>query len=1265
MIRRGLNWAWLGLAATAVLLAVLVTLLRFGSPWLASWQQQWLDRLSSEQQLTLEVGRLGLRWQDYGPVLVVNEVSLHPQDAPAITLRRALVSVQLWQSLRQWRPVLNELTLDGLRLPLNLSGERDAAQAPDLSWLPQLALEGVERFSLNDALLVVTTPQQDLFELHLPALYWQNSPGLHQGQGRLGFGSDANQQVRLSSRFTGPLDRLDGSIYLHADEVDASAVLSRIRPADSAVSADLDFELWLEWQQGRFSAGLLDLGENRLRWGDDHQVSIDGGRVQWQPTAAGWQLASSDVDISVDGDAWPSWHLQLDRQQDRLHGYLDRLTFTDLALLAQWGESFWPASARQLAGIAPRGHLTNLYFSSSAAGDDWRWQGELEDVSTRAFEWTPQTRGLNGHFLLAADHGQLSLNQQAAADWVYDGAFREPWPMQRLLAEVRWQKQPDGWLLWSDTLAVNTADLALQGWFSLQLPHRGAPLLSTSARVDVLRAERAFSYFPEPLMGTRLVNYLQGAIRGGQADGAEVLWYGRLKGFPYHDDSGIFQARVPLRQAEFRFDPHWQPLTDLSLDLLFENDGLYMQGPEGRLGEVNARAIDARIVPLNKAAKLELSANIAGAGEAVTAYLQSSPLATSVGTTLEQVQVTGPLTGRLALDIPLHGGPVAVEGQVDFARNRVRVKPLDLPLEEVSGRLLFDERQTRFEGVQANWNGQPLQLDYRGQQTAAGYEVGIDMSGRLQAAELARVYAPLQALDGAADWRGKLKLTLAEQGKLDYRFQADSALQGLTSRLPSPLGKAGKQPWPSHLEVTGDGQQARIELTLGEQIRGLAGVGFGPNGAHVQRLWLSAGAGVQPTLPRAPLDIAVRVPDLPLDDWLTLLKDVQPAFSHSNASVASKASPRITWPTPYRVSVQASRARLWQYPLNQLRLTVGPGKEARQQLSVTAEQADGTLSWGGARPLQAQFTRLWLTPNTSAADAVPPVKPAAVPDGINPGRLPAVQFQCDDCRWQQLALGKVAFELRPQPEQNGVQLTELSLDGPLLQARANGQWLQHQSGDLSRLEWQSSTPSLQRLWQAVGKESPFSETPARLEGQLRWLDVPWRPDLSTLNGRIGADTDAGVLREVNDRGAGLLSVLSMESILRRLRLDFRDVFAQGFYFDRISASGELQNGVLQNDDLALDGAAGNLRGSGRVDLGAEQLDYRLEFTPNLTGNLPVLAAFAVTPVTGLYVLALSKVLGPVVEVFTRIRYQIDGPLDQPRVTELGREQKRVTIPGNE
>src|SRR5699024_7730535 len=108
------------------------------------------------------------------------------------------------------------------------------------------------------------------------------------------------------------------------------------------------------------------------------------------------------------------------------------------------------------------------------------------------------------------------------------------------------------------------------------------------------------------------------------------------------------------------------------------------------------------------------------------------------------------------------------------------------------------------------------------------------------------------------------------------------------------------------------------------------------------------------------------------------------------------------------------------------------------------------------------------------------------------------------------------------------------------------------------------------------KDSPFSETSAELQGKVRWLDVPWQPQLATMDGELALSTGAGVLKEVSDKGAGLLSVVSLESVMRRLRLDFRDIYAKGFYFDRIIASGKLRNGILHNHDLLLKGAAGDL-----------------------------------------------------------------------------------------
>ncbi|MCT7654883.1 hypothetical protein MBH78_09355 [Oceanimonas sp. NS1] len=81
--------------------------------------------------------------------------------------------------------------------------------------------------------------------------------------------------------------------------------------------------------------------------------------------------------------------------------------------------------------------------------------------------------------------------------------------------------------------------------------------------------------------------------------------------------------------------------------------------------------------------------------------------------------------------------------------------------------------------------------------------------------------------------------------------------------------------------------------------------------------------------------------------------------------------------------------------------------------------------------------------------------------------MPALVFRCDDCRWRELALGKAGFQLSPLHAENGVQLDDLWLDGPLLQGRAQGRWLQHDSGDLTRLQWRGGRNPCRRsgrLW---------------------------------------------------------------------------------------------------------------------------------------------------------------------------------------------------------
>jgi uncharacterized protein YhdP len=83
---------------------------------------------------------------------------------------------------------------------------------------------------------------------------------------------------------------------------------------------------------------------------------------------------------------------------------------------------------------------------------------------------------------------------------------------------------------------------------------------------------------------------------------------------------------------------------------------------------------------------------------------------------------------------------------------------------------------------------------------------------------------------------------------------------------------------------------------------------------------------------------------------------------------------------------------------------------------------------------------------------------------------------------------------------------------------------------------------------------------------------------------------------------------------------------------------------------------------GLVNLNTEIIDAQATFKPDLTSGIPALTAFAITPQTALYVLAVTTVIAPVVEVITQVTYGIEGPMNDPQIKEQSRQKGDFEIP---
>ncbi len=1279
MIRRTLWHTWRLSALLLVLLALLVSLARFGVPWLQEQRQQLLDWLVDDPAIQSDLNGLGARWSDYGPAVTLHGLTLQQKRSEPWQLRvqDATLQLDLWQSLRQRQWVIGNLQFQGVELvvPKRLLHTESDGQGGARDWQPlsRLLLGGLQQFELKGGHLVVRSSLGDLGSLDIARLRWENQGRRHRGDGELAFHHNGiANQIRLIADLHGPADqpnRLNGQLYLGSTSqrtAETAATISAIPTLDKSLHGELGFELWLVRAAEQWQQGLLKLADNQLSWQQDnqiHSVGLRGGLLQWQRLGSGWQLASYDLEVRGDEPVWRPWHIQLDSQDNRLSGRIDPISLPGitpvLALLA--GEQ--SVSAEALHQMLPSGELQDLAFERQESDGRWLLSGRLHDLTWHRWQMVPGLRQLNGDFVLDADGGRAHV--QLGAQTVRVGPyFPKDIPIDGLTAELHWQQLENGWQLAGEQIQLNTPALQAATDFRLDLPTSGSPYLALLTHVDLHDAGQAWRYYPRLAMGQGLTDYLQGALQGGQAHDATVLWDGPLAEFPYHQGGGIFQAWVPLREATFQFDPAWQPLKQLSLDLLFQNDTLDMVSSSAQLGKAHSDHIHAWFPTLAPDSRLFINADVAGEAEAVSAYLQDSGVKDSVGAALRDLQLSKPLTGDLQLVIPVDGDPVQVLGHVQFADNRLRVASLGLPLEKVNGELFFTEQETRLDGLTAELWNQPLRVDYQGQLQQEDYRVKIGLKGVWSQARAARW--PMlwrQTLSGQGNWQGSLELQLHPKGRYDYKAQWQSNLQGVGLNWPEPYRKAAKIKQP--LQIRAQGNQRGSQLYLDWQ-NGLHAAGMLESGStRFRRLWIDNQA--EPVLDplSSALNVALKFDTLDLDDWTAWWQSA--SLGMDDATLDSAGS----WlPSKIAMQLQAKQLVWAKQPWDQSSLQLNQSGQSGK-LDLLASQVSGEMSWRPKQPLAIELSRLhWRTEEPGSKDASPqtasPAAQTVLPVAEQRRQLaaiPSFDFHCGRCQIDDALLGEVKVVGRVTPQL--LRIPEFSLQSGDNRLSGQGRWSIAGGEGHSELQMKLQLASVEGWLRDLNYAAGIAGTRASGELSLSWLGPLYLPHKPSMAGKLNVEMGEGVLRKLDSAGTKLLSLLSLNTVVRRLSLDFSDVFEQGFFFKSIRASGTISQGVLHNEDFELLGDAGDIHGGGNIDLPNQRLDYRLNFTPHFANGVSLATAFAVTPVTGIYVLAASQILSPVIDVFTSIQFHISGPIDQPQVVEIGRETGQLKSIGDD
>ena len=1250
-------------AALVVIAALLVSGLRIALPHLDAWRPEILNKIESATGMPVEASQLSASWQNFGPTLEAHDIRAELKDGGEFSVKRVTLALDVWQSLLHMRWQFRDLTFWQLRFrtntPITSGGGNDSLEASHIS---DLFLRQFDHFDLRDSEVSFLTPSGQRAELAIPQLTWLNDPRRHRAEGLVSLSSLTGQhgvmQVRMDLRDDEGL-LSNGRVWLRADDIDLKPWLGKWMQDNIALeTAQFSLEGWMTIDKGDVTGGDVWLKQGGASWlgeKETHTLSVDNLTAHITRENPGWQFSIPDTRITMDGKPWPSGALTLawipeqdvggkdNKRSDELRIRASNLELAGLEGVRPLVAKLSPALGDVWRSTQPSGKINTLALDIPLqAADKTRFQASWSDLAWKQWKLLPGAEHFSGTLSGSVENGLLTASMKQAK-MPYETVFRAPLEIADGQATISWLNNDKGFQLDGRNIDVKAKAVHARGGFRYLQPANDEPWLGILAGISTDDGSQAWRYFPENLMGKDLVDYLSGAIQGGEADNATLVYGGNPQLFPYKHNEGQFEVLVPLRNAKFAFQPDWPALTNLDIELDFINDGLWMKTDGVNLGGVRASNLTA-VIPDYSKEKLLIDADIKGPGKAVGPYFDETPLKDSLGATLQELQLDGDVNARLHLDIPLNGELVTAKGEVTLRNNSLFIKPLDSTLKNLSGKFSFINGDLQSEPLTASWFNQPLNVDFSTKEGAKAYQVAVNLNGNWQPAKTGVLPAAVnEALSGSVAWDGKVGIELPYHAGATYNVELNGDLKNVSSHLPSPLAKPAGEPLPVNVKV--DGNLNSFELT------GQAGADnhFNSRWLLGQKLTLDRAiwAADSKTLPPLPEQSGVELNMPPMNgaEWLALFQ------KGAAESVGGAAS------FPQHITLRTPMLSLGNQQWNNLSIVSQPTANGTL-VEAQGREINATLAMRNNAPWLANIKYLYYNPSVAKTrgDSTQS-SPFPTTERISFRGWPDAQIRCAECWFWGQKFGRIDSDITISGDT--LTLTNGLIDTGFARLTADGEWVNNPGNERTSLKGKLRGQKIDAAAEFFGVTTPIRQSSFNVDYDLHWRKAPWQPDEATLNGIIHTQLGKGEITEINTGHAGqLLRLLSVDALMRKLRFDFRDTFGEGFYFDSIRSTAWIKDGVMHTDDTLVDGLEADIAMKGSVNLVRRDLNMEAVVAPEISATVGVAAAFAVNPIVGAAVFAASKVLGPLWSKVSILRYHISGPLDDPQINEVLRQPRK-------
>ncbi|MES2823353.1 MAG: AsmA-like C-terminal region-containing protein [Pseudomonadota bacterium] len=775
------------------------------------------------------------------------------------------------------------------------------------------------------------------------------------------------------------------------------------------------------------------------------------------------------------------------------------------------------------------------------------------------------------------------------------------------------------------------------------------------------------------------------------------------------------QLYLDVNHGQLRFHPEWPPLADINGRLLVDDENITASLDTAKLfsSDVGATQISVRPNPQGDGALLRVKGLVTGVASDGLRVLRESMLRQYIGANMDSWKLEGEMRTQVNIAVPLARDEPGNAQQIDIDLRSpfFELGNLKLSMRNITGHISYNhDGGVSSQNLQGKLFGEPIAVQLSTLKHSDSSQTLVDVKGEVDTQSLAKWSQRPEVLflDGKIPYQAHVELNhrtnpnavngsnvkknIATPLNSKNPFAVvtvSSQLNNVTVNLPAPYGKARDNERPLIFKMSMFENSSLIDVSYSDNLQAL--LELEPNNNNKLHNANIALGGSARLADKPQFLLSGKLPELDIELWkkvyeqyVSYSQQLEQGNIHSVQAKQPLETPAdaLVAGLPFHAAVTLDHYQVGPILFNDIDVKAERLVDAWKVQFVNAIASGGLyLPNDKQKPIHINLEKLYI-PNNMADGKTKTLNPEAlnanassVTDNkkqgvtIDPRSLPLADISVRELYVENNNYGSWALQIRPndqgvlfdniQGKVRGITISGVddvvSGANSVAKSGAKLSWTHRASGPYTHFKGALSATDISSVLQQWQKPDMIESTNANVKADVGWVGDPQDFNLKKLSGNMNVWLEKGRFKRTPSVGSDgflrLMAILNFDSLARRLRLDFSDLYQSGLAYDDINGKVDFEPGtMIFAEPLVVKTPSSRLQLAGKLDLDHEKINARLVATLPIAGNFTFFTALVtgLPAAAGIYVI--SKLFKKQVDQATSVSYSIRGGWDDPKMT---------------